>query len=116
MTDNLSKFIQDELALVTRMIGIACVAQHDPLDGELCDECRALCAYVKARLLHCPYGAEKPTCRKCPIHCYRPIERERIKEVMRLAGPRMVCQGDLTALRHVLHGLLPAPGKPGRRD
>lgn len=106
--------LRTELGLVGRMIARACAMQHDTRDGALCDECTALLAYVEARLAHCPYGAEKPTCRKCPVHCYRPAERGRIKAVMRLAGPALVMRGDVDALKHLVHGLRPTPPRPRR--
>jgi hypothetical protein len=92
-----------ELGLVTRMLDMACSVQHGTAAGVLCEECTALRDYVAARLARCPYGAEKPTCRQCPVHCYRPAERARIKEVMRVAGPRLLLRGDLDALRHLVH-------------
>ena len=42
-----------------------------------------------------------PTCRRCPIHCYRPAMRERIRCIMRWAGPRMLLYHPLAALRHL---------------
>ncbi len=102
----------DELALVERMIRLACEGEHGTAEGTLCDACAALCDYVRARLERCPYGAEKPTCRQCPIHCYRPTERDRIKAVMRYAGPRLLLRGDLAALKHLLHDRTGAPPRP----
>src|SRR6202142_2953305 len=58
--------------------------------GELCVECDGLFEYASRRLLKCPYGEEKPTCKKCPIHCYTRDKREQMHEVMRFAGPRML--------------------------
>lgn len=113
-----ARHLAEELALVTRMIRLACAGQHSTPEGEPCAECLALIAYVEQRLVHCPYGESKPTCRKCPVHCYRPTERERIKAVMRYAGPRLLQRGDFGALKHLLADLKPAPPKPGkqRRD
>ena len=68
----------------------------------MCDACAALLDYAKARLARCPYGEDKPTCRQCQIHCYKPAERERVKEVMRYAGPRLLLRGDVGALAHLL--------------
>jgi hypothetical protein len=118
MTDNtlndLASFAE-ELGLAERMIRIACGGQHDTPPGELCAACAGLLDYVKARLERCPYGTEKPTCRQCPIHCYRPDERARIKAVMAFAGPRMLLRGDLTALKHLLHDRKGAPPPPKKR-
>lgn len=105
--------LADERALVERIIRLACAEQHAPT-GALCADCAALIDYVAARLAKCPYGADKPTCRNCPVHCYRPAERQRIKDVMRFAGPRLLAKGDLGALKHLLHGMKKPPARPGR--
>ena len=39
-------------------------------------ECEQFLAYVHRRLEKCPYGEAKPTCARCPIHCYKARERE----------------------------------------
>ncbi len=104
-----------EMRLVERMVRCACNGQHGTPAGELCVDCAVLLVYVRERVAKCPYGARKPVCRKCPIHCYQHAERARIKEVMRYAGPRLLAIGDPTALAHLLHGFkkaLPRPGTP----
>ena len=58
-----------------------------PRYGVLCAGCDALLDYASYRLAKCPYGEEKPTCKKCPIHCYTKDKREQMHEVMRFAGP-----------------------------
>jgi hypothetical protein len=92
-----------ERRTVTAMIRLYCRGRHGS-GGELCPSCRELHAYAMARLDCCPFGVEKPTCAKCPIHCYRPEMRERIREVMRYAGPRMLLRHPVLALRHQLDG------------
>ena len=77
---------------------------RDTLDGkspELCRECARLLNHGAAKLLLCPYDP-KPACRKCPTHCYAPGYRERVREVMRFSGPRMVRRGRLHYLLHYL--------------
>ena len=60
--------------------------------------------YSIDRLEHCRFGAAevKPTCRKCPVHCYNPDMRTRVRKVMRWAGPRMLLYHPIAALRHLL--------------
>jgi hypothetical protein len=93
---------EKELGLVTRMLRYACARRHGKHEG-LCPECAALLVYVEQRLLRCPYGDTKPTCRRCPVHCYRPAERAHIRAIMRYAGPRLLCSGSFAAFRHLLH-------------
>ena len=71
----------------------------------LCPECAALLDYALRRLDSCRFGNGKPSCRKCPVHCYRADMRERIRTVMRWAGPRMIFHHPLAATRHLLREL-----------
>lgn len=84
------------------MIRLYCRARHG--GRELCTECRALAEYAGSRLDRCPFGEGKPTCVDCPVHCYAPAMRERIREVMRWAGPRMLWRHPVLAIRHLLDG------------
>ncbi|RCK81057.1 MAG: hypothetical protein OZSIB_2434 [Candidatus Ozemobacter sibiricus] len=81
----------------------------------MCPACQELLAYARARLACCPFGSRKPTCARCPIHCYRPAMRERMREVMRTAGPRLLMVRPLLALGHGLDTLRPCPARPLRR-
>ena len=67
----------------------------------LCGECRELLEYSLARLDHCKFGNAKTKCHKCPVHCYRPDMREKIRTVMRFSGPRMLLYHPLEALRYL---------------
>ena len=89
-----------EQRTIVAMIGLYCRHHHN--DGDLCPACERLQAYALRRLAACPYQEEKPTCANCPIHCYRQEERERVREVMRYAGPRMLWRHPYLAIRHVL--------------
>jgi predicted amidophosphoribosyltransferase len=83
------------------MIGIYCRAHHGT-GRELCASCDELLNYAICRLDRCPFGADKTTCARCPIHCYKPAMRERVRNVMRYAGPRMMFRHPILALRHLL--------------
>lgn len=66
------------------------------------DEYRELIEYAHARLDRCRFGAAKKACKRCPIHCYKPQMREKMRAVMRWAGPRMIIYDPLAAIRHLL--------------
>ena len=96
-----------EWKTVTAMIRIYC---HDQHGGELCPECEELMGYVRLRLDRCRFGQDKPTCAKCPVHCYQKTRREQIKAVMRYAGPRMLWHHPWLSVGHWLDGLFrPTP-------
>lgn len=94
------------------MIAIACRHRHG--GSGLCADCAALEAYANERIAHCPYGVEKPTCARCPIHCYRRDAREAIRDVMAFAGPRMLRRHPLLALLHIVDGWRAVPPRPRR--
>ncbi len=68
--------------------------------GGLCAECQELFAYAMQRIDKCPFQDDKPTCAKCPIHCYKPAMRERVRRMMRYSGPRMLIYHPMLALLH----------------
>ena len=106
-----SRRLQREARTVAAMIRRYCRDRHHTTDG-LCPECAELLAYARRRLARCPFQERKTTCGKCPVHCYAPAMRERIREVMRYAGPRMLLSHPLMALRHLLDGLRKPRSRP----
>ena len=54
---------------------------------ELCDECKRLLRHAVVMRALCPLDP-KPKCRNCPQHCYRPLYKDQMEEVMKYAGPR----------------------------
>ncbi len=90
------------------MVEIYC-SDHHGREGNLCAECAALLDYAAVRLERCVFQNEKPTCAKCPVHCYRAPWRDQVKEIMRYAGPRMVWRHPVLAVRHLLDGKRPVP-------
>lgn len=91
-----------EIEVVTLMIKRYCRCKHHPKRGELCLECQQLLDYVKERRDRCPFGDNKPFCSNCKIHCYKPSMREKIREVMRYSGPRIVLNHPIIAFRHLV--------------
>jgi len=91
--------LRREFRTMRAMVGIYCADLHGP--GGPCDECRSLLDHAHERLARCPYGAAKPTCAKCPVHCYRKARREQVRDVMRHAGPRMIWRHPILALGHI---------------
>ncbi|OOE72271.1 nitrous oxide-stimulated promoter family protein [Salinivibrio sp. ML290] len=100
-----SKWLTGELATefktVSCMIKIYC--RHHHQGKPLCSECQHLRDYAEVKLDRCPYGQDKPTCNRCPIHCYKKAEKQQMKTVMRYAGPRMLLFHPFLAFRHLYH-------------
>ncbi len=91
--------IAEEKQIVERMIRLYCRGKE--AHAELCPSCQELLDYAHSRLSHCPFGEAKGSCRQCRIHCYKPDQRERMRAVMRYAGPRMLWHHPVTALLHL---------------
>ncbi len=109
-----SKKLERERATIEAMIKLFCVDHHRSY-GALCAQCAALAAYAGQRLDNCPFGDDKPTCARCPIHCYKPSRRQEIRMVMRYAGPRMLLRRPILAIRHKLAERRAAPLRPRRK-
>jgi hypothetical protein len=100
-----------ERRTVEAMIDIYCHGQHGTKNG-LCEDCEVLRDYAGQRLLKCPFQEGKTTCAKCPVHCYQPEMRERIRTVMHYTGPRMLYRHPVMTVRHMLDGLRQEPSRP----
>jgi hypothetical protein len=90
------------------MLGIYC-QDHHGTHGALCGDCERLRDYAHGRLDICPFQEEKPACNRCEVHCYSQTMRERVREVMRYAGPRMPLRHPWLALLHSLDKLRAVP-------
>lgn len=92
--------IAREWKTIQLMIGLYCRHHHGG-GRALCADCEGLRSYAEKRLEKCPFSQEKPTCVMCPVHCYEAAMRERVRQVMRFAGPRMLLRHPILALRHL---------------
>lgn len=93
------KRIEREIETAGIMIDLYCRRHHRGRGR--CESCEELYRYARQRVLKCPFGEKKSACGSCPIHCYRPEMRARIREVMKFAGPRMVYSHPILAFRHL---------------
>ena len=89
-----------EKETVSLMIRLYCRKKHGGID--LCPDCAALEAYARQRSDKCPFMETKTFCSNCKVHCYKKDMREKIREVMRFSGPRMIFYHPVMAIRHVI--------------
>lgn len=92
---------EKEKELVSQMIALYCKKKHGGSHG-LCKDCAALDDYARARSERCPFMETKTFCSNCKVHCYQPAMRDKIRDVMRFSGPRMIFHHPSTAISHVL--------------
>jgi hypothetical protein len=102
MTSDNSRMLREKKTIRV-MISMYCTEKHDKRNG-MCGECQELHDYAMERLDKCRFGDEKPTCENCPVHCYEPSMRAKVKEVMRYSGPRMLFRHPVLAIRHMIDG------------
>lgn len=114
-TSAIAKKRARELRTVSQMIAIYCAGNHahdehgDRTErteraecGEpLCAACKELDEYAALRTRKCRRMENKISCELCQNHCYAPEMQERIREVMRYAGPRMIWHHPIAAIRHL---------------
>ncbi|MFX0059842.1 MAG: nitrous oxide-stimulated promoter family protein [Candidatus Hodarchaeota archaeon] len=94
--------LERERKTIETMIKMFCKKFHNH-DSGICQECAELFKYAEERLKYCRFGEAKPTCEKCPIHCYKPEMREKVRKIMRYAGPRMIYTHPIMGFRHLFN-------------
>ena len=109
MKESIQSKREREKETVSLMISLYCKKKHHA-GKELCPECAALKGYAVLRSDKCPFMETKTFCSNCKVHCYKPDMREKIREVMRFSGPRMLFYHPVMAIRHVIES-----GKEKRR-
>jgi len=93
--------MERERSTIKAMITLHCHELHGNRTG-LCADCTSLLEYSLLRLEKCPFQEKKPACGKCPVHCYKPDMREKIRSVMKYSGPRMLRRHPVLTLFHLL--------------
>lgn len=104
-----------EFKTIKAMVRIYCQKFHHTESRDLCSECHDFLVYANEKLDRCPFGQEKPTCNKCPIHCYKPQQREQARAIMRYAGPRMLIVHPILAFKHLRAEKRDAPSEVPER-
>ena len=102
-----------ELKTIRVMMDMYCASHHGGVP--LCTDCEDLFDYAQRRLQRCVFGDAKPNCAKCIVHCYNQDMRERIRVVMRWAGPRMLLRHPVLGIKHLMADRRPVPLLPSKR-
>lgn len=90
-----------EAKTIKSMVRIYCSHHHGKTVSD-CAECLEIQNYALDRLDYCPFQAGKTSCKKCPVHCYKPSMKDEIKRVMRFSGPRMLLRHPVLTVFHLL--------------
>ena len=76
-------------------------SQYFKAERDYCPACTDFLEYAIGRRLCCPLPS-KSSCKKCHVHCYRPGHREKVKEIMRYSGRKLITRGRFDLLIHYL--------------
>ncbi len=93
--------IEYEKNVVDKMIRIYCRKKHKS-KSELCVECTRIHQYAFGKLDKCPFGENKTACKDCKVHCYQKEMREKVRDIMRFSGPRMMIYYPKDFVIHIL--------------
>jgi len=94
--------IKDEKRTVGVMIEMYCSTHHNSGSSNLCKDCTILLDYALTRIDNCTFGIDKPSCEKCPVHCYKKEPRDDIKRIMSYSGPRMLFRHPILTVKHLI--------------
>ncbi len=98
---NVQEKKEREMQITYHMIALYCRKKHGT-KKELCGDCRELEAYARSKTESCPFMETKTFCSQCKVHCYRADMRERIREVMRFSGMRLIFKHPVMVTRHLI--------------
>lgn len=114
MTSDIGR-LKRERETIEVMIKMYCKHHHGLRNG-LCEECKPLLVYALQKIDRCVFGQQKPVCNKCTIHCYAKEMRNRIKEIMRYSGPRMMLHHPYLGIMHLIDKRKYTNTKPDRGE
>ncbi len=86
------------------MVEMYCRAHH-LADAGTCPDCEELTRHAERKIDRCPLREGRTVCATCPVHCYRGDMRDRIREIMRYSGPRMILRHPWLGLLHLLDSI-----------
>lgn len=97
-----------ELRTIEVMTELYCQDHHNE---NTCEHCRQFVAYAEQKLDRCVYGQNKPACKHCPIHCYKPEQKHQAQQIMRYSGPKMLFKHPILAIKHLIKSSKKFPEK-----
>lgn len=75
---------------------------HNKDNGDyLCDDFTEVLEYVFDRIDNCKFIEEKTFCSNCKSCCYSPKMRNKIRDIMKFSGKRMLFRHPILTLKHL---------------
>ena len=98
---DIEKKREKEKQLSELMIRLYCKGVHKTKKG-LCVECMDLLGYCNNKTDKCPFMEDKTFCVACRVHCYGKAYREKIREVMKYSGKKIIWRKPVFAIKHLV--------------
>jgi len=104
--------MKKDIRLVGKFVEVYCSDKHQGVERQpfilpenlgsrrFCAECTSFMMYAINRRLKCPLEAEKPSCKRCRIHCYSGEQLARVKEIMAYSGRKLMMRARLDYIWH----------------
>ena len=100
MKKSIEKKRDREKKVISEMVKLYCRKNHKK--RELCDECKDVLNYSLNRIDNCKYMDTKTFCSNCKKPFYSPKMKEKIKQIMKFSGPRILFHHPLLVISHML--------------
>jgi len=110
--ETFTREMKKDIRLIGKFVEVYCSGKHPEMEKSplmlpenlgrrrICSECASFMNYAVERRLKCPLEAEKPSCKKCRIHCYAGEQRAKVKEIMAYSGRRLMMRGRVDYVWH----------------
>lgn len=116
MVSNINARINRETKTISAMLTLYCKNHHKDYETGICDDCKEIQEYALKRLQNCPFIENKPTCANCLVHCYNKEMQNKVRQIMRYSGPRLLFFHPILAIRHLLDGQIKPQPLGNRTD
>ncbi|WP_455520983.1 nitrous oxide-stimulated promoter family protein [Parvimonas micra] len=100
MKKSIEKKRDREKKVISEMVKLYCRKNHKK--RELCDECKEVLNYSLKRIDNCQCVETKLFCSSCKFSLYSPRDKEKVKQIMKFSGPRILFHHPLLVISHML--------------
>ncbi len=100
MKKSIEKKRDREKKVISEMVKLYCRKNHKK--RELCDECKEVLNCSLKRIDNCQFMETKTFCSNCKAPCYSPKMKEKVKQIMKFSGPRILFHHPLLVISHML--------------
>ncbi|MGI6787136.1 MAG: nitrous oxide-stimulated promoter family protein [Acholeplasmataceae bacterium] len=108
----MDKKVIKEKKTFDKMLKIYCKKKHS--STKLCTECVEIQQYAHLKIEKCPFISDKPFCAFCKVQCYQKDMKEKIREIMKFSGPKMIFRAPIQSFKHIMQMIKHRKKKGGK--